>query len=82
MKWDIVQYHINREAVKVSDLSSAKFDKNEYLTGEDILLLDQGRVIEQSKFKYSLLNQALEKTNKINSRSRKKQVDEFRSFKN
>ena len=68
--------------MKVSDLSSGKFDKYEYLTGEEILLLDQGRVIEQSKFKYSLLNQDLAKTNKINSRSRKKQVDEFRSFKN
>ena len=68
--------------MKVSDLSSGKFDKNEYLTCEEILLLDQGRVIEQSKFKYSLLNQALEKINKINSRSRKKQVDEFRNFKN
>ena len=82
MKWDVVQYHINREAAKVSALSLGKFDKYEYLTGEEILLLDQERVIEQAKFKYSLLNQALEKTNKINWRSRKKQVEEFRSFNN
>ena len=68
--------------MKVSDLLLGKFDKYEYLTGEEILLLDQGRVIEQSKFKYSLLNQDLAKTNKINSRSRKKRVDEFRSFEN
>ena len=82
MKWDVVQYHINREAAKVSALSLGKFDKYEYLTGEEILPLDQERVIEQAKFKYSLLNQALEKTNKINWRSRKKQVEEFRSFNN
>ena len=29
-----MQYEINKEAAKVSALSSRKFDKNEYLTGE------------------------------------------------
>ena len=32
-----LQYLINREAVKISALSSAKIDKYEYFTGEDIL---------------------------------------------
>ena len=32
-----IQYDINREAVKISTLSSRKIDKSEYLTGEEIL---------------------------------------------
>ena len=31
------QYGINREATKISDLSSGKIDKYEYLTGEELL---------------------------------------------
>ena len=30
-----LQYDINREAAKISALSSVKMDKYEYLTGED-----------------------------------------------
>ena len=40
-----LQYDINREAAKVSALSSRKIDKYEYLTGEEILPLHQRRVI-------------------------------------
>ena len=40
----------NREAAKVSALSSGKIDIYEYLTGEEILPPDQKRVIEQAKF--------------------------------
>ena len=32
-----LQYDINREAAKISALSSGKIHKYEYLTGEDIL---------------------------------------------
>ena len=32
-----LQYDINREAAKISALSSSKIHKYEYLTGEDIL---------------------------------------------
>ena len=32
-----LQYDINREAAKISALSSRKIDKCEYLTGEEIL---------------------------------------------
>ena len=35
------QYDINREAVKISALSSGKIYKYEYLTGEDIVLSNQ-----------------------------------------
>ena len=41
-----VQYDINREAAKISALSSGKIDKYEFLTGEEILPLDQSRIIE------------------------------------
>ena len=40
-----IQYHINREAVKISALSSGKIDKYEFLTGEEILPSDQSRII-------------------------------------
>ena len=32
-----LEYNINREAAKISALSSGKLHKYEYLTGEDIL---------------------------------------------
>ena len=32
-----LQYHINREASKISALTSGKIDKYEYLTGQGIL---------------------------------------------
>ena len=38
-----LQYVIKREAAKVSALTSGKIYKYEYLTGEEILPLDQGR---------------------------------------
>ena len=41
-----LQYDINREAAKISALSSGKFDEYEYLTGEEILASDQSRIIE------------------------------------
>ena len=36
-----LQYDINREAAKISALSSAKICKYDYLTGEDILPSNQ-----------------------------------------
>ena len=38
---------INREAAKISALSSGKIDKYEYLTGEKILPSNQKQIIEQ-----------------------------------
>ena len=48
-----LQYNINREAPKVSALSSGKIRKYEYLTGEDIKPSNQQQIIEQTKFTYS-----------------------------
>ena len=44
--------NIKREAAKISALSSGKIYKCVYLTGEEILLSDQSRIIEQTKFTY------------------------------
>ena len=41
------KYDINREAVKISALSSGKIHKYEYLTGQEMLASDQSRMIEQ-----------------------------------
>ena len=41
-----LQYDNNREAAKISELSSVKIDEYEFLTGEEILPPDQRRVVE------------------------------------
>ena len=48
-----LQYNINRKAANISALLSGKIDNYEYLTGEEILLSHQRRVIIQDKFIYS-----------------------------
>ena len=70
-----LQYDIKREAAKVSALTSGKIYKYEYLTGEEILPLDQGRVIEQAKFAYSPLGKTFEKQTKKMEDQGKKQID-------
>ena len=56
-----IQYDINREAAKISALSSGKIRKYEYLTGEDILPFNQEQIKEQAKFTFSTLGKAFEK---------------------
>ena len=55
-----LQHEINREAAKISTLTSGKIDKYKYITGEEILSSDQRRIIEQSRFTYSPLSKAFE----------------------
>ena len=50
IKDEKLQYNINKEAAKISALSSGKIDKYEVLTGEEILPSDESRIIEQAKF--------------------------------
>ena len=45
-----LQYDINKEAAKISALSSGKRHKYEYLTGEDMLPSNQQQIIEQTNF--------------------------------
>ena len=56
-----LQYDINREATKISALSSGKLHKYEYLTGEDRLPSNQQQIIEPIKFTYSPLGKAFNK---------------------
>ena len=43
-----LQYDINREAAKISVLSSGKIHKYEYLAVEDVLPSNQQQIIEQT----------------------------------
>ena len=60
-----LQCGINRGAEKRSALSSGQINKYEYITGKEIILSDQRRVIEQAKFIYSPIGKALEKQLKM-----------------
>ena len=59
-----LQYDINREAAKISALSSGKIDKYEYLTGEEVLPSNQQQITEQPEFTYYCLGKAFEKQTK------------------
>ena len=74
IKDEKLQYDINREAAKISVLSSGKLDKYEYLTGEEILPSNQQQIIQQAKFKYSPLGKAIEKQIKTIKDQGEKQV--------
>ena len=70
-----LQYDINREAAKISALSSGKIDKYEYLTGEEILSSNQQQIIEQAKFTFSPLGNAFEKQAKTIKDQGEKQIE-------
>ena len=61
IKDEKLQYDINREAAKISALSSGKLHKYEYLPGEDLLPSDQQQIIEQLKLTYSPLGKEFDK---------------------
>ena len=69
-----LQFHITREAAKISAFSSGKIDKYEYLTGEEILPSNQREIIKEVKFAYSILGKTFEKqtTNKRKLRAMEK----------
>ena len=74
IKDEKLQYDINREAAKISVLSSGKIDKYEYLTGEEILPSNQRQIVEQAKFTYSPLGKAFENQTKTIKDQELKQV--------
>ena len=74
IKDEKLQYDINREAGKISALSSGKLDKYEYLTGEEILPSNQQEIIQEAKFNYSPLGKAIEKQIKTIKDQGEKQV--------
>ena len=65
IKDEKLQYDINREAAKISALSSSKIDKYEYLTGEEILPPNQQQITEQAKITHSLLGKLLKNKQKL-----------------
>ena len=77
IKDEKLQYDINREAAKISALSSGKLDKYEYLTGEEILPSNQQQITQQAKFNYSPLGKAIEKQMKTIKDQGEKQVKEI-----
>ena len=81
IKDEKLQYNINKEAAKISALSSGRLHKYEYLTGEDILPSNQHQIIEQTKFSYSPLGKAFDKQIKTIEGQEKKQVDALNTLK-
>ena len=75
-----LQYDINREAAKISALSSDKIDKYEYLTGEEILPSNQQQIIEKARFTYSPWGKTFEKQTKTIKDQGEKQVDALKSL--
>ena len=69
-----LQYDINREAAKISALSSGKIHKYEYLTCEEILPSNQEQIIEKAKFTYSPLGKAFEKQIKTTEDQKQKHI--------
>ena len=55
-----LQFDINRQAAKISGISTEKSDKHKHLTGAEILPSDQSRIIDQAKFTYSPQGKTLE----------------------
>ena len=76
-----LQYDTNREAVKISALSSGKIHKYEYVTGEDISPSNQQQIIEQAKCTYSPLGKTFEKQMKTTEDQGQKQVDTLENLK-
>ena len=59
IKQNETQYDLDREAAKISALSSKNLDKYELLTGKDLGL--KSRTIDQAKFEYSPLGKVFNK---------------------
>ena len=69
-----LRYDIDKEAAKISALSSGKIHKYECLTGEHILPSNQKQIIEQARFTYSSLGKAFEKQIKTIEDQGEKQI--------
>ena len=82
IKDEKLQYDINREAAKISAISSGEIDKYEYLTGEEILPSNQQQIIEQAKFTYSPIGKAFEKQTKTIEDKGEKQIKAIQDNRN
>ena len=61
IKYEKLQYDINKEAAQISSLSSGEIRIYQYLTGEEILSSNQSRITEQGMFTYSPVVKTFEK---------------------
>ena len=82
IKDEKLQYDINREAAKISAISSGEIDKYEYLTGEEILPSNQQQIIEQAKFTYSPIGKDFEKQTKTIEDKGEKQIKAIQDNRN
>ena len=73
---NLAQYDLNREAAKVSALSSKDLRKYEDLTGEDLVC--KPGVVEQAKFEYSPLGEIFNK--ELKKEDEKKGVKNVKKF--
>ena len=69
IKQNEAQYDLDREAAKISALSSNNLDKYEYLTGEDLDL--EPSTVEQAKFEYSPLGRVFNRGLKDEDKKRR-----------
>ena len=76
-----LQYDINREAAKISALSSGIIHKYEYLTGEDILPSSNQQIIEQARFTYPPLGKAFNKQINTITDQGEKAIETLKSIK-
>ena len=60
-----LQYDINREAAKISSLSSRKIDHYEHLTGNKIFPYGQSQMNKHSKLTNNLLQKTFKEQTKI-----------------
>ena len=80
-----LQYNNNREAAKISALSSAKIDKYKYLTDEEKFRSNRRQIIKQSRIKN--LGKPLDKPTEkqldaLKSVSLSNKIDELKIVKN
>ena len=76
-----LQYDTNREAAKISALTSGKICKYEYLTGEETVPFNQKQIIEQAKFTYFPLGKAFERQIKTIEDQGEEQVEALKDLK-
>ena len=76
-----LQYDVNREAAKISALSSGIIDIYEYITGEDTLPSNKQQMIEQAKFSYSPFGKAFERQIKTIEDQEQKQIKALNTLK-
>ena len=69
IKSNKAQYDLDREAAKISALSSKDLEKYEYLTGEDLGCKPD--IIQRAKFEYSPLGEAFNKVFKKDDKNKK-----------